>query len=417
MGLELEFTEGMQFDKGYLSPYMVTDPERMEAVLEDAYILIYQGKISAIADFLPLLEKVVQTKQAAARSSPRTSRARRCRPWSSTRSAAPSPSVAVKAPGFGDRRKAMLQDIAILTGGQVVSEDVGLKLDERRPRGARQRAPRVVTKDATTIVDGAGDAEAIQDRVRQIRPRSRTATPTGTARSCRSGSRSSPAVSACCASAPPPRWSSRRRSTASRTPSPRPARRSRRASSPAAAARSCTSPRRLRRPRPDRRRGHRRRGIVRRSLVEPLRWIAENAGLEGYVVTAKVAELSAGPRLQRRHRRVRRPDRPGRHRPGQGDPVRGDQRRVDRRHAAHHRGARRGQARGRARPPPAVTATVTATDLRPTRYRRSPPRQRGGGFSVFRRPVLVSHCALCRLPIISLSPAITGMCVANDTQG
>ena len=128
MGLELEFTEGLQFDKGYLSPYMVTDPERMEAVLEDAYILVTQGKISSIADFLPLLEKIAQTKkpllviaedvEGEALAILVTNKIR-----------GTFTSVAVKAPGFGDRRKAMLQDIAILTGGQVVSEEIGLKLE------------------------------------------------------------------------------------------------------------------------------------------------------------------------------------------------------------------------------------------------------------------------------------------------
>ncbi len=168
MGLELEFTEGMQFDKGYISPYFITDQERMEAVLEDAYILLHSGKISSMADFLPLLEKVAQTKkpflviaedvEGEALSTLVVNKIRGLLAV-----------CAVKAPGFGDRRKAMLADMAILTGGQVVSEEVGLKLENigLDTLGTARRV--VVTKDTTTIVDGAGKADDIQDRVRQLR--------------------------------------------------------------------------------------------------------------------------------------------------------------------------------------------------------------------------------------------------------
>ncbi|MGH3320067.1 MAG: chaperonin GroEL [Streptosporangiaceae bacterium] len=167
-GLELDFTEGLQFDKGYLSPYMVTDQERMEAVLEDAYILLHQGKIGAMADFLPLLEKIAETKrpllivaedvEGEALSTLVVNKIR-----------GTFTSVAAKAPGFGDRRKAMLQDMAILTGGQVVAEDVGLKLDSVGLEVLGRARRLVVTGDETTIVDGAGDAQAIEDRVRQIK--------------------------------------------------------------------------------------------------------------------------------------------------------------------------------------------------------------------------------------------------------
>ncbi|MCG5217197.1 chaperonin GroEL [Streptosporangium sp. KLBMP 9127] len=168
MGLELEFTEGLQFDKGYLSHYMVTDPERMEAVLEDAYVLLTQSKIASVADFLPLLEQVAQTKKSLfvvaedvegeALAVLVTNKIR-----------GTFTSVAVKAPGFGDRRKAMLQDIATLTGGQVIAEEVGLKLDSAGldVLGSARRI--VITKDTTTIVDGAGDPKAIEDRVREIK--------------------------------------------------------------------------------------------------------------------------------------------------------------------------------------------------------------------------------------------------------
>ncbi len=168
MGLELEFTEGMQFDKGYISPYMVTDQERQEAVLEDPYVLLHQGKISSLADFLPLLDKVAQASrpllviaedvEGEALSALVVNKIRGL-----------FTGVAVKAPGFGDRRKAMLEDVAVLTGAQVVAAEVGLKLDQvgLEVLGTARRV--VVTKDETTIVEGAGDAAATQERVRQIR--------------------------------------------------------------------------------------------------------------------------------------------------------------------------------------------------------------------------------------------------------
>ncbi len=168
MGLELEFTEGMQFDKGYISPYFVTDPERMEAVTDDAYILLHAGKISSMADFLPLLEKVAQTKKPflviaedVDGEALSTLVVNKIRGLLNV--------VAVKAPGFGDRRKAMLADMAILTGGEVVSEEVGLKLENIGLETLGQARRVVVTKDNTTIVDGHGDTEAINDRVRQLR--------------------------------------------------------------------------------------------------------------------------------------------------------------------------------------------------------------------------------------------------------
>jgi chaperonin GroEL len=168
MGLELEFTEGLQFDKGYISPYFVTDQERMEAVLEDAYVLLHAGKISSMTDFLPVLEKVAQTKKpmlvvaedvdGEALSTLVVNKIRGLLFV-----------VAVKAPGFGDRRKAMLGDMAVLTGSQVISEELGLELSRvgLEDLGTARRI--VVTKDATTIVDGSGDETAIQERIRQIR--------------------------------------------------------------------------------------------------------------------------------------------------------------------------------------------------------------------------------------------------------
>jgi len=168
MGLELEFTEGMQFDKGYISPYMVTDAERMEAVLEDPFVLIHQGKISAVADLLPLLEQVAKAgKPLVVIAEDVDGEALSTLVVNKIRGLFVS--VAVKAPGFGDRRKAMLEDMAVLTGAQVVAPEVGLKLDQvgLDVLGSARRV--VVTKDDTTIVDGGGQHEAVEDRIRQIR--------------------------------------------------------------------------------------------------------------------------------------------------------------------------------------------------------------------------------------------------------
>ena len=167
-GLELELTEGMRFDKGYISGYFVTDPERMEAVLEDPYILIANSKISAVKDLLPLLEKVMQGgKPLVIISEDVDGEALSTLVVNKIRGTFRS--VAVKAPGFGDRRKAMLQDIAILTGGQVISEEVGLKLESAGLDLLGRARKVVVTKDETTIVEGGGDAEQIAGRVNQIR--------------------------------------------------------------------------------------------------------------------------------------------------------------------------------------------------------------------------------------------------------
>ncbi len=167
-GLELELTEGMRFDKGYISPYFVTDPERMEAVLDDPYVLVVNSKISSVKDLLPLLEKVMQSgKPLAIIAEDVEGEALATLVVNKIRGTFRS--AAVKAPGFGDRRKAMLQDIAILTGGQVISEEVGLKLDTAGVDLLGRARKVVVTKDETTIVEGAGDADQIAGRVNQIR--------------------------------------------------------------------------------------------------------------------------------------------------------------------------------------------------------------------------------------------------------
>ncbi|MEX2292079.1 MAG: chaperonin GroEL [Mycobacteriales bacterium] len=167
-GLELELTEGMRFDKGYISPYFVTDPERMETVLEDPYVLVLNGKISSVKDLLPLLEKVMQSgRPLAIIAEDVEGEALATLVVNKIRGTFKS--AAVKAPGFGDRRKAMLQDIAILTGGQVIAEEVGLKLETAGLELLGRARKVVITKDETTIVEGSGDADQIAGRVNQIR--------------------------------------------------------------------------------------------------------------------------------------------------------------------------------------------------------------------------------------------------------
>src|SRR5829696_2490932 len=167
-GMEMDLVEGMRFDKGYISPYFVTDQERMEAVVEDAYILLVSSKITSVRDLLPLLEKVMQASrplviiaedvEGEALATLVVNKIR-----------GTFASVAVKAPGFGDRRKAMLQDMAILTGGQVISEEVGLKLENTTLDLLGRARKIVVTKDNTTIVDGAGSDEDVKGRIAQIK--------------------------------------------------------------------------------------------------------------------------------------------------------------------------------------------------------------------------------------------------------
>ena len=167
-GMDLEFTEGMQFDKGYISPYMVTDQERMEAVLEDPYVLIANSKIGSVRDVLPVLEQVIQSgrplliiAEDVEGESLATLVVNKLRGTFT--------GVAVKAPGFGDRRKRMLEDIAILTGGEVITEEMGLKLENTQVSQLGRARRIVVTKDDTTIVDGAGDGNAIKGRINQIK--------------------------------------------------------------------------------------------------------------------------------------------------------------------------------------------------------------------------------------------------------
>ncbi|MFD0884528.1 chaperonin GroEL [Streptosporangium algeriense] len=295
MGLELEFTEGLQFDKGYLSPYMVTDQERMEAVLEDPYILIHQSKIASVADFLPLLEKVAQTKKALLVIAEDVE-GEALAVLVTNKIRGTFTSVAVKAPGFGDRRKAMLQDIAILTGGEVVSEEVGLKLEHvgLEVLGTARRV--VITKDSTTVVDGAGDAQAIADRVKEIKLaieqsdsdwdreklQERLAKLSGGVCVLKVGAatevelkekkhRLEDAISATRAAIEEGIVSGGGSALIHV---------SKVLDDLGLSGDEATGV-----------------AVVRKALIEPARWIAENAGLEGYVVTTKVSELPVGQGL------------------------------------------------------------------------------------------------------------------------
>ena len=291
----LEFTEGMQFDKGYISPYMVSDPERMEAVLEDAYLLINQGKISTIADLLPVLEKVMKTgKPLVIIAEDVDGEALSTLVVNKLRGTFNA--VAVKAPGFGDRRKAMLQDIAILTGGQVISEEVGLKLDQAGLDVLGQARRVVVTKDTTTVIDGQGGKDDVDGRVAQIKKeiertdsdwdreklQERLAKLAGGVCVIKVGAhtevelkekkhRIEDAISATRAAIEEGIV----------------------AGGGTALIHAATAIDELTLT------GDEATGaaIVRKAASEPLRWIAENAGLQGYVVTTKVAELPIGQGL------------------------------------------------------------------------------------------------------------------------
>jgi chaperonin GroEL len=292
-GVELEFTEGMQFDKGYISPYMVTDPERMEASLEDPYILLHQGKISSVSDLLPLLEKVVQAgKPLLIVAEDVDGEALSTLVVNKIRGLFTG--VAVKAPAFGDRRKAMLEDLAVLTGAQVVAPEVGLKLDQVGLEVLGKARKVIVTKDDTTIIEGAGESGAVTDRVAQIRReiensdsdwdkeklQERLAKLAGGVCVIKVGAhtevelkerkhRIEDAISATRAAIEEGIVAGGGAALIQAIPS-------------LDGDLGLTG---------DEATGV---AIVRKSVVEPLRWIAENAGLEGYVVVARVADLPLG---------------------------------------------------------------------------------------------------------------------------
>ncbi|MFF3163816.1 chaperonin GroEL [Streptomyces sp. NPDC003273] len=294
-GLELDFTEGMAFDKGYLSPYFVTDQERMEAVLDDPYILINQGKVSSIQELLPLLEKVIQSGaskplliiaedvEGEALSTLVVNKIR------GTFNA-----VAVKAPGFGDRRKAMLQDIATLTGGTVISEEVGLKLDQvgLDVLGSARRV--TVTKDDTTIVDGGGDSADVAGRVNQIKAEIEN-TDSDWDREKLQERLAKLAGGVCVikvGAATEVELKEKKHRLEDAISATRAAVEEGIVSGGGSALVHAVK---VLEGNLDKT-GDEATGVavVRRAAVEPLRWIAENAGLEGYVIVSKVAELEKG---------------------------------------------------------------------------------------------------------------------------
>ncbi|MFF7747672.1 chaperonin GroEL [Streptomyces sp. NPDC007971] len=293
-GLELDFTEGMAFDKGYLSPYFVTDQERMEAVLDDPYILITQGKIGAIADLLPLLEKVIQTGSKPLLIIAEDVEGEALSTLVVNKIRGTFNAVAVKAPGFGDRRKAMLQDMAVLTGATVISEEVGLKLDQvgLDVLGSARRV--TVTKDDTTIVDGAGKTEDVHGRVAQIKAEIEN-TDSDWDREKLQERLAKLAGGVCVikvGAATEVELKEKKHRLEDAISATRAAVEEGIVSGGGSALVHAVK---VLEGNLDKA-GDEATGVsvVRRAAVEPLRWIAENAGLEGYVIVSKVAELEKG---------------------------------------------------------------------------------------------------------------------------
>ncbi len=342
-GMEIETVEGMRFDKGYISPYFVTDPERMEAVLDDPYILLVSSKISAVQDLLPVLEKVMQGgKPLVIIAEDVEGEALATLVVNKIRGTFKC--VAVKAPGFGERRKAMLQDIAILTGGQVISEEVGLKLENVTLDLLGRARKVVVTKDETTIVEGQGDAEDIKGRINQIKAeientdsdydreklQERLAKLSGGVAVIKVGAatevelkekkhRIEDAVSTARAAVEE-------------------------GVVPGGGVTLLRVQEALTKRRPDRRRGHRcaHRPQGARGAAQADRRQRRPRGRRG---GREGPRPRPGPGPQRRHRRVRGPVQGGHHRPGQGHPLGAAERGLDRRPVPHHRGRHRRQAR------------------------------------------------------------------------
>ncbi len=289
---ELEFTEGMQFDKGYISAYFVSDPERMEAVLEDAYLLINQGKISALKDLLPVLEKVVQSgKPLLVVAEDVDGEALSTLVVNKIRGTFNV--VAVKAPGFGDRRKQMLQDLATLTGAQVVSEEVGLKLDQAGLDVLGQARRVVVTKDNTTVIDGSGDKDDVDARIHQIKAEIERTDSDWDREKLQE--RLAKLAGGVCVITVGAHTEVELKEKKHRIEDAISATRAAIeegivAGGGSALIHAATAINDLKLE------GDEATGaqIVRKATAEPLRWIAENAGHEGYVVTSKVADLDVG---------------------------------------------------------------------------------------------------------------------------
>ena len=342
-GLELEFTEGMQFDKGYLSPYMITDAERMEAVLDEPYILIANQKIGAVKDLLPILEQVIQAGrpllivaedvEGEALATIVVNKLR------GTFSA-----VAVKAPGFGDRRKRMLEDIAILTGGEVITEEMGLKLENTKLSQLGRARKVVVDKDSTTIIDGAGESDAIKARIKQLKAeientdsdfdreklQERLAKLSGGVAVVKVGA------------ATETEMKEKKHRVEDALQATRAALEEGIVPGGGVALLQAVDSIKLDKFDGDERTGA---AIIARALEEPVRQLANNAGLEGSVVVNTIRAGSQGLRPERRHRRAGGPGQVRHHRSDDGDALGPPERRLDREEHPHDRGDRRGCTR------------------------------------------------------------------------
>ena len=348
-GMDLEFTEGMQFDKGYISPYMVTDQDRMEATLEDPYILIANQKIGSVRDVLPVLEAVIQSgkpiliiAEDVEGESLATLVVNKLRGTFT--------GVAVKAPGFGDRRKRMLEDIAILTNGEVITEEMGLKLENTQLSQLGRARRVVVAKDTTTIVDGAGDADAIKGRINQIKAeientdsdfdreklQERLAKLSGGVAVVKVGAATETEMKEKKHRVEDALQATRAALEEGIVPGGGVA--LLQASSAVTVDVNGASADGS----DDERTGAR---IVLRALEEPLRQLAENAGLEGSVVVNDVRKAKKGQGLNAATQRDRRSRGRRRHRPRDGHPLGAAERGVDRQEHPHHRGDRRRGAR------------------------------------------------------------------------
>ena len=343
-GLELEFTEGMQFDKGYLSPYMITDAERMEAVLDDPYILVANQKIGAVKDLLPVLEQAIQAgkpllivAEDVEGESLATIVVNKLR--------GTFQAVAVKAPGFGDRRKRTLEDIAILSGGEVITEELGLKLENTKLSQLGHARKVVVDKDSTTIIDGAGEGDAIKGRIKQLKSeientdsdfdreklQERLAKLSGGVAVVKVGA------------ATETEMKEKKHRVEDALQATRAALEEGIVPGGGVALLNAIKAINLDSfDDADERTGA---SIIARALEEPLRQLASNAGLEGSVVVNQVPKGRQGPRPERRHRRGRGPRQGGHHRSDDGHPLGAAERRVDREEHPHDGSDRRRAAR------------------------------------------------------------------------
>ena len=344
-GMEMDLVEGMRFDKGYISPYFVTDPERMEAVLDDPYILLVGSKISSVRDLLPVLEKVMQSgKPLAIIAEDVEGEALATLVVNKIRGTFKS--AAVKAPGFGERRKAMLQDMAILTGGQVITEEVGLKLENVTLDLLGRAKKVIITKDETTIVEGAGNEDDIKGRINQIKTeidntdsdydreklQERLAKLSGGVAVLKVGAATEVELK------------EKKHRIEDAVSTTKAAIEEGVVPGGGVALLRCQAAvleRRRQTLQGDEATGAR---IVAKSLEAPLKQIAENAGLEGGVVGRAGAQPVGLRGPQRRHRRLRGPGEDRRHRRRQGHPLGAAERGVDRGAVPHHRGRRGRQA-------------------------------------------------------------------------